>query len=103
MDIIKAIFWEKPNKKIGVSKEEYEELKKHAIEALAAPILSELEISQELYADWELLILRQISHYTQYCHAQNHIPLTVPFVILKGTAAAQYYLHHQTTFPQYPV
>lgn len=93
LDLIKALFWEKPTEKIKVSKKEYEELQKQAITALAAPILSDLEIDQEIKKAWGTVILRQISYYAHYIYAQNHLKLSVPYVILKGTAAAQYYPH----------
>lgn len=71
----------------------YQELKQHAIYALPAPILSLLQVSPELLQQWKKDIFQQISYNLNYKYIQEKIPITVPYVILKGTTAAQYYPH----------
>ena len=74
----------------------YDELKRHAITVLPSPYLSSLELSPELAAEWKNDIIHQVSFYTQYCIEQSKLPITVPYVILKGTSAAKYY-----PYPEY--
>ena len=69
----------------------YGELRRHAVEALAAPALSSLSLTPELRQKWQKAVLRQVAVYMHYCHVQSVLPLTVPYVILKGTSAAMYY------------
>ncbi len=71
----------------------YEELRKHAITALPAPVLSHFSLSPQLAEMWKKDILQQIRHYIQYINLQKKLPITVPYTILKGTSAAQYYQH----------
>ena len=69
----------------------YEEMVKHAIVVLPAPVLSALSLPQELFWEWKKAIYQQIT-YNEQCHCiQLELPVTVPYVILKGTSAAKYY------------
>ncbi len=69
------------------------ELKVHGVAALTAPILKRLDLPEELYHDWEKTILSQVGYYCRYMNVQKTLPVTVPYIILKGTSAAQYYPH----------
>lgn len=69
----------------------FEEMKKHAISALPAGILSKLEMPEDLRQAWQREVYLQITYNTNYRAFQAALPVTVPYVILKGTAAAKYY------------
>lgn len=69
----------------------FEEARRHAVEALPADVLSQLDLPDTLKRHWELAIYKQYSYVAKYNHAQEKLPITVPYVILKGSAAAQYY------------
>ena len=89
--IIQAAFWN--TCKGRADKDVFEVLIKHSIEVLPASILSQLEMPSDLKNEWTKRILRQIVYNTHCKHIQNDLPITVPYVILKGTSAAQYYPH----------
>lgn len=74
-----------------IDQEIYTEMKEHSLIALPAPRLSALGLSNTLMREWKNCVLQQISFYTQYVYIQSAIGLTVPYVILKGTSASQYY------------
>ena len=76
----------------------YEELKLHTVAAIPAPVLEKLDIPSDLYSKWKALILQTVSRYCKCEYLEKSIPITVPYVILKGTSAAQYY-----ECPQYRV
>lgn len=93
-DVIKKSLWN-----MGTAMadwEIYEEMKLHAIAPLAAPVLSELNLPDELFKKWKMTCLHTIANYQYYMYAQKTLPITVPYVILKGTSAAQYY-----PYPEY--
>lgn len=71
----------------------FQELQNHALVALPAPILSTLQMSDELRKSWETAIYQQISYQAKSRYAQRNLRLDVPYVILKGTSATQYYPH----------
>ena len=71
----------------------YDELKAHAIDSLAAPALSLLDIQGDQLKEWKKRVFFQVIQYEAYLKAQQELPITVPYVILKGTAAGQYYPH----------
>lgn len=77
----------------SVDESVFDEMKQHSIAALFSHCLSSAELSPELKNEWKQYILQQVSYYAQYKYEQSHLPLTVPYVILKGTAAAVYYPH----------
>jgi len=94
IDIIKESLWEKINKAVyskDVSMEEYEELRIHALSLLPAPILPSLSIDDNLQKIWERDIIAQFSYNCRYKFLQDSLPISVPYVILKGTSAAKYY------------
>ncbi len=81
---------------VCVDKDIFDEMERHAIAALPAPYLSSMNLSPELAAEWKKNIIQQVSLYTLYCQEQSKLPITVPYVILKGTSAAKYY-----PYPEY--
>ena len=80
----------------NISEEVYEEMKLHALLMLPAHILSSLQMNDELRNVWEKDIILRFSYYCKYINIESNLPVVVPYVILKGTAAAQYY-----PYPQY--
>ncbi len=95
-DLIKLSLWGSGS--TSADQDTYEEMKRHAIAALPAPFLDSLGLSPDLKNEWMLLIIRQISYYTQYNYVQSNLPISVPYVILKGTSSAKYY-----HYPEYRV
>ena len=81
---------------IEIKQDIYEEMCNHKIASLAIPILDDLVLPQELLEKWEKNAAKQFFCYTRYLHEELNLPVSVPFVILKGTAAAQYY-----PYPEY--
>ena len=73
------------------TQEDFEEMKHHSVAALAAPVLSSTEMPTELYQRWKTQILGQISYNANCRYAESLLPITVPYVVLKGTSAARYY------------
>lgn len=94
LELIKASMW--GHDVSTVSREVFEELKIHAIAALPATVLLNVRIDKDLREEWQTIIIQQITNYAQYTYEQACLPITVPYVILKGTSAAQYY-----PFPEY--
>ena len=93
-ELIKSCLW---NLQIDRKKfedltiDEYEVLKKHGLLMLPMHVYSSLSLDAELRSKLEKDTLSQLTYYCRYIYIQNHLPLTVPYVILKGTTAAQYY------------
>ena len=92
LDIVSAALFG-PGKPLEADWQLYAEMEKHAITALPAHILSSMDIPNDLLKDWKRAILKTVIHNEKYKHVQSTLPITVPYVILKGTAAAQYYPH----------
>ena len=88
-DIIKCSLW--GGTVTHVSSDLYNEMKAQAIVALPANILALIDIPNEVRAQWEKDILFQVSYNIRYKHQQANLPINVPYVVLKGTSAAQYY------------
>lgn len=91
LDLIKLSLWG-----VGKCKADqavFEEMKLQAIAALPAAVLSKVSMPDELRDEWRKYIMQQISHFFRIKHEQTNLPITVPYVILKGTSAAQYYPH----------
>lgn len=95
LKLIKASLFEYDTLEI-ISEDIYMEMKQHAIVALPAPILSSMIMSVELRKKWRNSILQIVSYNAQYRYIQLRLPITVPYVILKGSAAAMYY-----PYPEY--
>ena len=73
----------------------YRELSHHAVSALAGFILPDLGLPEDLLTHWKGQVFGQIIHCEAYMEAQRALPVTVPYVILKGSSAAMYYPHPQ--------
>ena len=93
LELIQLSLWNNNAAIQSVSQEDYIEMKRQAIAVLPASLLSSLDLPQELEKEWRKFILQQISFYTQSCYEQSKLPISVPYVILKGTSAAKYYPH----------
>lgn len=74
-------------------REIYEEMNQQAIASLPAEYLPLLNLPSELQHEWKLQILQQLMFCEKYRFEQSNLPITVPYVILKGTSAAMYYPH----------
>lgn len=71
----------------------FQEMKNQAIVALPASVLSSLNLPLELMSEWRYIVFQQIALYELYQYVQLHLPIEVPYIILKGSSAAQYYPH----------
>ena len=87
MGLIRASLWGTPVPD-HVDEAIYREMRAHGIFALAAPVLGQLDLPAELRQEWDRAIASQMGRYIRYIHAQKTLPVTVPYVILKGTEAA---------------
>ncbi len=85
-----------PDQLIQVDWNSFSELRVQTVLTLTAPILSRLSMQPELCASWKNEILQQISYNVNYKYVQSHLPITAPYVILKGTSASKYY-----PYPEY--
>ena len=95
LDVIKSSLWNKKDL-LYVDQDVFEEMKKHAVYLLSASNISNIIMPDELRKTWEMQIIQGIAYNTKCRYAQSMLPITVPYTILKGTTAAQYY-----PFPQY--
>ena len=93
-ELIKLSLWGEGNPTVDLSV--YQEMKSHAIATLPASVLSSLNLTPDLMKEWRNTVLQQIAFFTNYQDVQSHLPIDVPYVILKGTSAAQYY-----PYPEY--
>ena len=94
LNVIKKSLW---NTGVASADSEiYEEMRLHAIAPLAAPVLLELGLPEELLKKWEMSCVGAVVNYQRCVHAQAALPISVPYVILKGMSAAQYY-----PYPEY--
>ena len=89
LDIIKLSLWNTGS--ASADNCIFEEMRKHALISLPAKVLPSISMPSDIYRVWKTEIIKQVSYYCKYTHTQSNLPLTVPFVILKGTSAAQYY------------
>lgn len=78
---------------VSVDEYVFEEMKQHAIATLFTPCLSAVKISPALKEKWKHYSIQMISHNAHCKYEQSQLALTVPYIILKGTSAAQYYPH----------
>ena len=92
-NLIRAIFWNDP---IGtIDQDTYMMLKEHSVDTLAALLLSSLQMPDDLRKEWKNRIIQQVVYNTRCNYLEDHLPITAPYVILKGTSAAQYYPHKE--------
>lgn len=87
--LIRSCLW--THQKLSVCEDAYVEMNKQALVALPAQIMPLLEMSDELRNKWKIDIYQQIVYNVKCRNVQKTLPLSVPYVILKGTTAAQYY------------
>ncbi len=71
----------------------YQEMKDQAIAVLPASVLSSLNLSPELARKWRNTVFQHVAYNANYIFVQSSLPINVPYAILKGTSAAQYYPH----------
>ena len=92
LSLLKSCLWgsEPPS---DIDREVYLGFCSQAITALPASIMPKLSMPDEIRDAWQKNIIRLVAFYVSYSYEQEHLPLTVPYVILKGTSAAQYYPH----------
>ena len=93
MSLIQSSIWGDPLPEVTC--DVYKEMKKHALTVLPAGILSSLSMPDNLRQVWQIEIYQQIAYNANYNRAQKSLPITVPYVILKGSSAAKYYPHPQ--------
>ena len=93
LEIIKRSLWNKGGPSADEADYEavYKEMKIHGIEALAGSVLCDLELPRELAVKWKSDVLYQVNSYYIFENLQRNLPIDVPYVILKGTSASQYY------------
>lgn len=89
LDLVKLSLW--GNGTTVADQDTYEEMIRQAIATLPAPYLASLSISEDLMQKWKSFIVEQLIFITQCNYIQSVLPITVPYVILKGTSVAQYY------------
>ncbi|MCR5565561.1 MAG: nucleotidyltransferase family protein [Clostridiales bacterium] len=90
-ELIKLSLWGEGSPTIDSSV--YQEMKSQAIASLPAAVLSSFNLPPTLMKEWRYTIFQQIAHFEKYKYIQAHLPINVPYVILKGSSAAQYYPH----------
>ncbi len=88
-ELIKLSLWGKGNPTVDLAV--FQEMKKQAIVALPGQMLPFLGLTPELMKEWRSIIFQQVTYFTYYEYVQSHLPIDMPYVILKGTSAAQYY------------
>ena len=93
LELLKAALWDRPIQAETITEEIFQELRSHALVALVAPKFSALEMPDALRKEWKAFLLQQVTSYYRYIHEQETLPINVPYVILKGSAAAKYYPH----------
>ena len=89
LELIKASLWDYPS--TVATLDDYDELKKHAVILLTASAYNSFQLSNELHNRWEKTILQQLAYNAKYKRVLISLPVEVPYVILKGTSASQYY------------
>ena len=81
LNVIKKSLW---NTGVASADSEiYEEMRLHAIAPLAAPVLLELGLPEELLKKWEMSCVGAVVNYQRCVHAQAALPISVPYVILQ--------------------
>ena len=89
LQLLKASLWDYSSGR--ATEEDYDELNKHSIILLTAPIYNSLDLPHKLHEQWRTAILQQLAYNVKYKREQMALPIEVPYVILKGSSAAQYY------------
>lgn len=88
--LIKASLWGDsiPNE---VDWDVFKEMDKHIITTLPSWILPQIKLDADLKLVWKTTNYERIVNNVNCMRAQRMLPITVPYVILKGTEAARYY------------
>lgn len=94
--LLRSAIWGDPVPQKVITEEIYHELKAHAVATLFAKILPDLNMSDSLKEKWKTTIIEAISYRIRCQFEEQNIKLNVPYTILKGTSAAQYY-----PYPEY--
>ena len=89
IQIIKGSLW--GTDVSNATQHDYEEMRLHAILSLPGNILNHIAMPKELRENWKTNVLQNVATYLKIKYTEQHLPLTVPYVILKGSSAAQYY------------
>ena len=89
LNLIKYTLWGigKPEADEGV----FSDLKDHTLIALPADLLTSMNLSEELATKWKNEVLQHLMSYYNYMAQESELPLAVPYVLMKGSAAGQYY------------
>lgn len=96
-DLIRLSLWnDGTDGEMTVTPDDFLQMKQHAIAALPVSHLSRMNLPPDVKKEWADCVVRQLSYYTKNYYEQCNLPITVPYVILKGTSAAQYY-----PYPEY--
>ncbi len=74
-----------------ISKEDFDEMWNHSIAALPASVLSSGGMPIDLLQEWKKTIVSQVLSNANCRYAESMLPIKVPYIVLKGTSAAQYY------------
>ena len=91
LDLIKASLW--GTEVSGIDWDVYDIIRKHGLLMLPNAVLADMAMPDDLRNRWEKDILQQFYYSSRYVYFQSELPVSVPYVILKGTSAAQYYPH----------
>ena len=88
--LVKASLWGGPIPN-GVNHEVFEEMEKHLITVVPFHILPQIDLDNDLRNVWQKINYERIFHNVNCMYVQRQLPITIPYVILKGTEAAKYY------------
>ena len=91
LDVVKLSLW--GGTEATADQDIFEEMRLQGISSLPGSVLDQLSLTQELFDKWKSSIVKTVFRYYNYKHIESKLPLTVPYVILKGTSASQYYPH----------
>lgn len=90
--VIKNALWHTEVSDLSEDGQEiYTEMSNHCILALPGQSIMDYHLPAELRHQWEKNIILQMTRYVHYTAMEKQLPISVPYVILKGTAASQYY------------
>ena len=90
LSLVKASLWGDPVPS-AVNWEVFEEMNRHFITTLPYHIMPQIELDTDLRQHWKTTNYERIANNVNCMRAQRMLPITAPYVILKGTEAARYY------------
>ena len=91
LNLLKCAIWNNGN--CEVDEYVFNEACRHTVEVLPADLLPQLELNDDLRKKWQIAIYKRLLYNESYKYAEKNLPITVPYIILKGSAAAKYYPH----------